>query len=235
MPERIAVLRIGAALLAAALCARAAGAAPLLSLDFNARSSLDAVDTQSGFVPFTLSDNGSTVAGGVQVTLSAVGANTTLGDRDRTAPANVGAFTLSEVYDDFIFAQTSGGLYTVLTGMDITLTGLAPSTPYAVSLYAYDSNSSGTRTADWSGNGESMFTTSFEGKFGVSPATDATHRYDATASTDAAGTLTLSGRWAGGSPGVFADGLTVSLAPEPTSAVIFGFTAMLLLRRKRAA
>jgi hypothetical protein len=62
MLERIALLRIGAALLAAGLCARAAGAA-VLSVDFNARTSAGASEAQLGYTPFTFDDNGSTVNG----------------------------------------------------------------------------------------------------------------------------------------------------------------------------
>src|SRR3954462_8850689 len=105
MLERIAFIRISTALLAAALCARAAGAA-VLSLDFNARTSADVVDTQSGFTPFTLDDSGSSVHG-VKVSLFAVGTGTVLGDRDRATPVNGGAFTTSEILDDFVFAQTT--------------------------------------------------------------------------------------------------------------------------------
>ena len=231
MLERIAFLRIGASLLAAGLCARAAGAA-VLSLDFNARTSVDVADTQPGFTAFTLNDSGSTV-NGVKITFSAIGAGTSLGDRDRTAPLNSGAFTSSEILDDFVFAKATTN--SVPTGMDIRLEGLAPSTPYGISLFAYDSGSAGTRTARWSGNGTALFTTSFAGAFSAIPADDLVNRYDATALTDAAGTLTLSGRLAGGNPAVFADGLIISgIAPEPSSMATFGaIGACLLLRRRR--
>jgi hypothetical protein len=231
MLERIALLRIGASLLAAGLCARAAGAS-VLSLDFNARTSADAVDTQPGFTAFTLDDSGSTI-NGVKVTFSAIGAGTSLGDRDRTAPANGGAFTTSEILDDFVFAQATSN--SVPTGMDIRLEGLSPSSSYEISLFAYDSGSAGTRTARWSGNGTALFTTSFTGAFSAIPANDLVNRYDATALTDAAGTLTLSGRLAGGNPAVFADGLIISgIAPEPSSMATFaGIAACLFLRRRK--
>jgi hypothetical protein len=229
MLERVAFLRIAAALLAAGLCARAADAA-VLSLDFNARTSADAADTQGGFTAFTLDDSGSTV-NGVKVSLSAIGAGTSLDDRDRTRPANGGAFTTSEILDDFVFAQTTSNFPS--NGMDIRLEGLVPSTPYSISLFAYDSDSPGTRTATWTGNGTPLFTTSFEGTYSVAPGSDLVNRYDATALSDAAGTLTLSGRRSAGNPAVFADGLVVGVTPEPSSiATILGLGACLLRRRR---
>jgi hypothetical protein len=231
MLERTAFLRIATALLAAGLCARAADAA-VLSLDFNARSSTDVVDTQAGFTAFTLDNSGSTV-NGVKVSVLAAGVGTSLSDRDRTRPANGGAFTTSEILDDFFFAQTTSNLTT--NGMDIRLEGLAPSTSYSISLFAYDSDSTGTRIAKWTGNGAPLFTTAFEGTFSVAPANDSVNRYDATAFTDAAGTLTLSGRRAAGAPAVFADGLIVGVTPEPSAMGLFlGIWACGVLRRKRA-
>lgn len=230
MLERIAFLRIAAALLAAALCARAAGAA-VLSLDFNARTSTDVVDTQSGFTAFTLDNSGSTV-NGVKVSLLAAGAATSLEDRDRPRPANSGAFTTSEILDDFVFAQSTSNLTS--NGMDIRLEGLAANTPYSISLYAYDSDSAGTRSATWTGNGTALFTTSFSGGFSVAPGSDLVHRYDATAVSDLAGTLTLAGRRAGGNPAVFADGLVIGVAPEPSAMATFmGIGACLTLRRRK--
>jgi hypothetical protein len=229
MLERIAFLRIAAALVAAALCARAADAA-VLSLDFNARTSTDSSDTQPGFTAFTLDDSGSTV-NGVRVTFSAIGAGTTLADRDRLHPANAGLFTTSEILDDFVSALTTSN--STATGMDIRLEGLAPNTPYSISLFAYDSDSSGARVATWSGNGTPLFTTSFAGGFSVPPSSDLVNRYDATAVSDAAGALTLEGRRFTGNPAVFADGLIVGLAPEPSSIMIVAIVPCLLLRRKR--
>jgi hypothetical protein len=232
MPARTAVLRLSSALLAAALCARAADAA-VLALDFNSRTSADPLDTQPGFTAFSINDSGSTISG-VQITLSPAGTNTVLNDRDRTFPGNSGAFTMSEVFDDFVFAQTTAGAYTAATGMDISLARLLPATPYAVSLYAYDSDSPGVRTAAWTGNGASLFTTSFDGVYVFAPASDSTHRYDAVATTDAAGTLTLSGRWVGGSPGVFADALVLNVVPEPAGAIaLSSLAALMLLKRNR--
>jgi hypothetical protein len=115
-----------------------------LRVDFNDRTDGEsgAANTEAGYATMTLDENGATI-GGATITFSSFGGST-IDDRDRTAPTTSDAFTLDQVYDDFIFSSGAAG-----TGMEILIQGLAPSAQYELLLRSLDGTSTGTRQATW--------------------------------------------------------------------------------------
>ncbi|NQU26172.1 MAG: lamin tail domain-containing protein, partial [Candidatus Nealsonbacteria bacterium] len=125
----------------------------MLRLDFNDRDDgeSDAADTESGFDTFTLSQNGATF-NGIKVTLTDLG-GATRDDRDRSTPVDAPpAFTLDQIYDDFIFAD---GIFDG-AGMEVLVEGLVPDVEYVVKLWSFDSGSGGGRVSDWTEVGGTM-------------------------------------------------------------------------------
>ncbi len=116
-----------------------------LRVDFNDRTDGEsgAANTEPGYATMTLDDNGATIDG-VTITFSPFG-GATIDDRDRAAPSDGGAFTLDQVYDDFIFSSGPMG-----TGMQILIQGLVPNAQYDLVLRSLDGASTGTRQATWS-------------------------------------------------------------------------------------
>jgi hypothetical protein len=117
----------------------------VLRLDFNDRETgeIGASNTVAGFSAMTLSNNPSTF-NGITVALSSLG-GATLDDRDRTTPVRSATLTQDQLYDDFVFAagQTNGN------GLRITISGLRPNQDYQVTIWSFDSTSTGNRISDW--------------------------------------------------------------------------------------
>jgi hypothetical protein len=183
---------------------------PILQLDFDDRTVVDAANTESGFTPFTLSNNGSAVDG-ITVSMTAIGGGF-LDDRDRSTPVdNAPDFTEDQIYDDFIFANgTVDGV-----GIEILLAGLSSNVEYEVKLWSFDSGSSGTRVSNWSevsdGNSETIETTyTFDGS--QLPTSNDSNTMTALVTSSPTGELLLRGVRNGGvSHGVFVNALQVSL------------------------
>jgi hypothetical protein len=255
---------------ALALLAAASGAvaAPLLAVDINDRTAADApTNSVTGFSSFILADTTTSTAAVSTPTSRTIGAYTVtlapfddnldensvtagdqlnvgqLDDRDRTTPADAGAFTYAQIYDDLVFAGVTTG---PTGGMNLTVAGgdLLPNTQYLVSLYTFDSGSTPEpqpRTANWlDGNNANALvtTTSFSG--GAHPTANDQYRFTGLATTDANGALLLLGRnttanaAAGGvSIGVILNGFEVNVVPEPASLSLLTLAALPLLRRRR--
>jgi hypothetical protein len=248
-----------------------ASAATLLSVDFNDRTAGTGggvTNTQAGFSSWKMSGTTaassaleSQAAGAYNVTLQAFDdgldennvttgiQNTTaqIDDRLRTTPANSGAFTFADLYDDVIFAGTSAG---PTGGLDMTVSGgaLLPNSQYVVSIYAFDSGSTPApqpRTANWlDGNNADalVLATSFNGA--TLPTANDQYKFTGVAMTDAAGKLLLHARnttpyaTAGGATiGVIVNGFEIGEVPEPTSIALLVAGAAILnsigLRKRR--
>lgn len=243
--------------LALVCLSQSAVAQQLLAVDMSDRVTTDTPDTVAGFSSFLFSQAGNTgvatnttrVLGAYSVSLApfddnldensvTVGIQNTPGvidDRDRATPTNSGSFTYSQIYDDFIFANTPTG---PTGGMDLSIGGgsLQANSQYLVFLYAFDSGSTALpqpRTANWlDGNNANalVLTTSFSAT--NFPTTDFQYRFTGLATTDENGILRLLGRnttanTAAGavSPGVFLNGFEVHLVPEP-STIALGFLGL---------
>ena len=140
-------------------------------------------------------------------------------NNDIQVPAGVYA----DMYRDFIFAIGSN---TTSEGMDIAVTGLAPSTDYNVTVWSYDSGShSSARSANWGQAGGSTVTLPFEGDHsgaapGPDPNTNLLTDYSATfrMTSDASGGAIIEGRSTPGftySHNVFINGIGIDEATGP--------------------
>lgn len=185
-----------------------AGSGTVLALDFNDRTSTDgAADTQPGFLGMTQTQSGLTF-NGVTVSLSVAG-GATLDDRDRATPIDSGGLTMSQIYDDFIFANgTFDG-----AELQVRLQGLTPNTTYRVTLWSFDSTSLGTRVSNWTEIASGVPVT-IEDNYAFAgeelPTSNSDHTMAADLTTTAAGELILRGvRNGGTSHGVFLNALRI--------------------------
>ncbi len=206
----------------------------VLAIDFNDRSATEASTpgvTQAGFDEFLLASGAGGVGtyGDIDVTLSSVGAS--LDDRRRTTPTNGGDFTQQELLRDFVFSVGT----TTDTGLDILVEGLEPEAIYEVTVWAFDTLSTGDRNALWYANGVLAEDYSFNGS--TLPTANDDYAFSFLAYANAAGDLLITGRRAesGTPPVVFINALRLTLVvPEPSTILLSFATLMsLLLRRSR--
>jgi hypothetical protein len=149
---------------------------------------------------------------GIQLTVSPT-APAGIDDRDRGGAGNGGG-TESDMWRDFIFAvpdpsQTDGLL--------IALSGLAPSASYDVTVWSFDSAGSqaDTRVSQW--NGE-LYTFTPNGGL---PQTLADNSLTLRITADANGMAQVLGdSLEPADPGVFLNGMRVTLVPEPSTAAL---------------
>lgn len=185
-----------------------------LAIDFDDRSATPS-DTQPGFNSFILTGTGGTTApttyvyGGVETTLTSVG-GAPLDTRKRGAPTNSDTFTTAQLFDDFVFANQSSGQ----NGLAVTFKYLDTNQTYNVTIYSYDSASTGSRASDWYANGTFIQTWTFDGN--VAPTNDTQYTFTFPATTDANGTLQIQGLRNTGSGtqiGVFLNGIRLDALP----------------------
>ena len=196
-------------------------AAVVLSVDVN-----DAIDnptdTAPGFADYELSDN-TLFVGSYSIDINPAN-GAALDDVHRTTPATAGALTLGALYRDCVFAAGDNTANYYRVGLDTVIGGLTAGKLYTLTIWSYDSGSTGVRTSDWSvvGMGGPRWAANnytFDGA--VLPTADTANRFTVNAHADAAGMLILRGR-----PGVqsvttqvFLNALTVDeLAPLPVMA-----------------
>jgi Chitobiase/beta-hexosaminidase C-terminal domain/Lamin Tail Domain/CotH kinase protein len=162
----------------------------------------------------------SATAEGITATVTAVGA-VTLDDRDRAALNGGG--TEANMWRAFLFASGSSGSG---LGLEISLSGLAPSTAYTLTLWAFDKSSIALRAAVWSANDgaggayQTKGTLSFDGN-SAAPATLDDYKLTFIATAGADGTLKLLGVKAGAgtatSHNVFLNGFEVAGPAAPST------------------
>src|SRR5678815_2127080 len=168
--------------------------AVVLSVDIN--DALDnPADTAPAFLDYVLADNTLTVGTYTVDINPASGA--ALADVHRLTPATGGALTLGALYRDCVFAAGDNTANFYRVGIDGVLTGLTPCKRYTLTVWSYDSGSTGARTSDWSviGLGGPVFginNYAFNGS--VSPSSDTANRLAISALADDNGQLTLRGR-----------------------------------------
>lgn len=170
----------------------------LLAIDFNERATDTAINTQPGFDSFVINSNSSASAiqtqpttrifGGISVTVSNSG-SPGYDDRARTTPADNGEFTESLLLRDFIFSTDLSGT----SGLDISIAGLMPNQPHRMTVWSFDSSSSGNRISDWSANGIAA-TNGYTFNGSVPPVSNEQSRFTFDATADATGKILLSGR-----------------------------------------
>jgi len=177
-------------------------------------------NVQPGFDEFTLAMNG-TNYNGVGVTLSGIGA--ALAERNRTTGARVTnsppAMTQEQIYNDFVFANS----VTDGTGMRILIERLAPSTPYAVTIWSFDPQSTGGRFADWSetsGAEPVVIQTGYTFDGSVLPVNDNDQTISATLTSSPTGKLQIDAIKMGGTSfGAFVNAIRLVANPSATVAI----------------
>ena len=216
--------------LAPLLLSGIAHAAVVLSVDVN-----DAIDTSSdtapGFSTYLLSDNTLSVSGfSVDLNPSSGAA---LDDLHRTTPATGGALTLGALYRDSVFAAGDNTANFYRVGLDTVIGGLTAGKKYTLTVWGYDSGSTGARVSDWSVlglGGVQWAANNFTFDGATPPASDTANRFAVTAYADATGTLILRGRpgQQSATASVYLNGFTVdelatpAITSVPILAVDFG-------------
>ncbi|NQT03067.1 MAG: LamG domain-containing protein, partial [Planctomycetes bacterium] len=153
---------------------------PDLVLKLDVGNSHNAEELEEGFTSFTLADSGSDVDG---ITIEFGGINSD-DSRRRGEPSGV---PYENIYRDFIFGRQSEpgvGLVTV------TLSGLQEDQTYQITLYSWDVSSKEIRIADWTANGEFLFSTIHDGNVDP-PAAEDDYAYTGAATADANGTILM--------------------------------------------
>ena len=209
-------------LLALTIFARIGDAAVIIQVDVN-----DAIDTPTdtapGFFPYVLSDNTLNVGGYTVDINPASGA--ALDDVHRATPATGGGLTLGALYRDSVFAAGDNTVNFYRVGMDTVIGGLTAGKKYTLTVWGYDSGSSGARVSDWSVlglGGPQWAANNFTFDGATVPASDSANRFTVTAFADASGNLILRGRpgQQSATASVFLNGFTVDeLAASAVSAV----------------
>lgn len=174
-------------------------AQPVLAIDFNRRGQDPAATTQAGFDPFLIGTVGGATAVQSNATVQTIGAYTvtvsgssptiTYDDRLRSTPTDSGDFTQSLLLRDFVFC----GSTTTGTGLDIAIDGLTAGQVYQVTIWSFDTSSTGNRVSDWYANGTLAYENYiFNGS--ILPTNNTQYTFSFKATADAGGRLLLQGR-----------------------------------------
>jgi hypothetical protein len=181
-----------------------------------------------------------------------VNGSESLNSRDRGSPS--GPAGDSDMFRDLVFAGTSGSNIQGTNFIELTLTGLTPSTSYEVAAYSYDS--SGSHSMNWTATAPTANLTN-SGHIGYNP--DPTDIFTApldeqtitwtagttpapavfTLTSDPTGTINLYGYGGNGVTATqaadtsYLDGFQIAAVPEPTSLTLIGASAFGLLARRR--
>ncbi|MHC4558931.1 MAG: hypothetical protein ACYS80_16695, partial [Planctomycetota bacterium] len=194
---------------------------PVLKLDINNSDNPD--ENEAGFTPFTLGDSGSQVDG---ITIVFEG---DLDARWRDTPTGI---PYELLYRDFLFARPA-------ENVTVTISGLEADQAYEIRMYCWDTSSTGTRNADWTANGEFLFTTSFDGAQDA-PMDEDDAEYIGMATADQSGRIVIEGVPGDlpydGAPFAFINGLVLSssnpieiaTSPSPEDKSIVQFTQGML-------
>ncbi len=215
---------------------------PILSIDFNERGVAASTYTQPGFSSFVVNSNPTAAAiqtlpatrafGSLSVTVS----NSALpgyDDRVRTTPVNSGALTEALLLQDFIFSTDATGT----SGLDVSISGLAPNKLHRLTVWSFDSGSPGSRVSDWFANGI-LVTNGYRFDGTALPADNERYRFSFDAASDGAGTIVVSGRRnlaTANTYGVFLNALqvsTITTVPGNTglASLMLGSNASVFLR-----
>ena len=229
---------------------------PTLHADPVLRVDLGGGATQSGFqtwnigtdgagpksTTFSATDLASVPTGTVGLTLAGGSdaanlANDTLSLNTRTrvgAPTNGGAFTQADLMVDRVV--TTGGA--AGTGLFLQLTGFAPSTPFAVQVWGYDTQAAGgAKVGNFNlldrTNGANTSLGTFSATAGQLPTDNNTFSVSGTVTSDATGKIVFETISNIDGTGI-ANGFVISSAvPEPTGTLFIAVGFAALARRRR--
>ncbi|MDB6026270.1 MAG: cellulase family glycosylhydrolase [Verrucomicrobiales bacterium] len=176
------------------LCVNAIGRP--LRIDFNDRSNDVPVHTQEDFDAFVIGGSGSqqtatnTLRYGT-ITLS-IWSDLGIGldDRRRTVLTNSVNFTNTQILEDFVFNENATSTN---SGLSLRIQGLASNQTHQITIWSFDSNSTGNRVSDWYANGVLVKNNySFNGSVRPTSNTDCHFTFSATANSS--GTILIQGR-----------------------------------------
>ena len=217
--------------------------AGFLNIDFQNSTTATAGVTQTGFDSFTEVDGAnpsgktfSTSQGNVNLQVSgedaAVGGFYT---RDADLLSNSGAFTYADLYNDFIFKNST------TNQIDFVFLGLAHNQPYLVTFFSYDNSTAvgdGPTSHDisFTGFSGSAGTSALSYTSGVAPSTNNQYAVAAQFTTDGTGTLSIAASDVA-FPRINGVELDIVIVPEPSSLAIASPLGMVLifLRRRHSA
>ena len=175
------------------------GGSPVLSIDINQRTNT-AANTQAGFQPFLITSNGSATSvqttpttrtyGAISVTLSNSNPSVGYDDRVRNTPTDSGSLTTSALFRDFVFSRETTGS---TNGLDVFISGLNASQQYDITIWSFDSSSTGSRISDWFANGV-LVTNDYTFNGSVLPTIDSDDRFTFRATASGSGGILVSGR-----------------------------------------
>ncbi len=188
----------------------------VLSLDFDERGTTPV--TQAGFTSFVINSNVSSTAiqtnptvrtyGSITLTFSNTAPNG-YDDRVRATPTNNGNFTTSFLLRDHIMSRELTGT----GGLDLTFAGLVPDQNYVVTIWSFDTGSTGRRVSDWFANG-SLVKSNYAFDGSVLPTSDTDYQFAFAAKATPTGSLLVSGRRStnsqANSPGVQMNGIRLA-------------------------
>ncbi len=168
-------------------------------------------NTEPGFASFAIPTSGigpfTTSFGGADVTLTAIG--TTMESRKRLTPVNGGAFTEERLLQDFVFTRDAA----IDQGLDIAVDFMEPNTPYRVSVWSFDTGSTGNnRISDWTANG-ALVNSGWTFVGSTPPVDNNTYRFNFDTISDSDGKILIQGRRNAGAAGainVFVNALQVA-------------------------
>jgi hypothetical protein len=167
---------------------------PILSIDFNDRDNDLPDHTQPGFHSFIIDGPAGIETfpvihffGDIKVTFSG---STFAGfdDRKRATPVNAGAFTEEKLLQDFIFSREPLG-----EGFDILIEPLPPNQTFHVTIWSFDTGSTGNRVSDWFAN-DKLVREAYAFNGAVLPARDEDYRFSFNALSDGQGKILIQGR-----------------------------------------
>jgi hypothetical protein len=181
---------------------------------------------QPGFDEFTLGVNG-TSYGVVSVNVGPVG-GINLGARNRVVDSSLRVadspprLTHASIYNDFIFASTG----TEGLGMRVLIEQLAPNTPYGVTLWSYDRNSTGAaRVSNWyetSSGSDIPVALNYTFLGSAAPTNNYQYTMGGLFTSSASGKLQFEGRVVSGGNAVFFNGLRLVAQPAGSSMRFLG-------------
>ena len=219
--------------LAAALCASAASAAPLLAIDAGNGA------VQSGFTAFTTGETAGSythppfnvvvktltkVVGAYTVTFATTN-NFTADDRSGYGYSAVDKNLLN---DELVLANY-GQDGTVYDGLTFQIDGLGANTAYSFTIYDVSfGNSVNTTWTPFIGTGSAVTIVNA----GLWYGDPAPYQGTATWTTDAAGTIAF-GSDHGAGVATRINGFTVTAVPEPAAISLLGLSGLAILRRRR--
>ena len=188
-----------------------------LRIDFNDRSNDLPVHTHEAFEAFVITPSGVQTSpitlryGSVGITVTPIGGNG-LDDRRRTTPVNTVTFTEAQLLQDFVF---NDGATINDTGLSVRIQGLNSNETHTITIWSFDSGSTGNRVSDWFANG-ALVKTNYTFNGSVLPTDNSTCRFAFSAVANAAGEILIEGRRDSTSMGngVFLNALEISPIPD---------------------